>query len=154
MKLTTKGKYGLYAMLFLSRHEGEGPQPLSSMEGLGVQPDYLEQLLGTLRRGGLVTTVRGSQGGYQLSRPSDEITVGDVIVATEGPVNLSECLSDEESCVRSNTCASRKAWSYLSRQINRVLDSVTLRDVISGQMEEPEEALTAVPSLLRREESR
>ncbi len=151
MKLTTKGKYGLYAMLYLARHEGEGPQSLSSMESLGVQPDYLEQLLGTLRRGGLVTTVRGAQGGYQLSRPSEQITVGDVITATEGPVNLSECLSDEESCVRSNTCVSRRAWSYLSRQINRVLDSVTLRDVITGQMEEPDEALTDVPALLSKD---
>ena len=151
MKLTTKGKYGLYAMLYLARHEGEGPQSLTSMESLGVQPDYLEQLLGTLRRGGLVTTVRGAQGGYQLSRPSDQITVGDVITAAEGPVNLSECLSDEESCVRATNCASRKAWVYLSRQINRVLDSVTLYDVITGQMDEPEEALTSVPSLLQRE---
>ena len=64
MKLSTRGKYGLYAMVYLAQHAGDGCQPLKSVAEIGVQEDYLEQLLGGLRRAGLVTTVRGAQGGY------------------------------------------------------------------------------------------
>ena len=95
MKLSTKGKYGLYAMFYLAQHEGSGPQPLKAVAEIGVPEDYLEQLLGNLRRAGLVTTVRGAQGGYQLAKAPEDITVGDIIDATEGPLSISECISDE-----------------------------------------------------------
>ena len=74
MKLSTKGKYGLYAMFYLAQHEGSGPQPLKAVAEIGVPEDYLEQLLGNLRRAGLVTTVRGAQGGYHLAYAPGEIT--------------------------------------------------------------------------------
>ena len=67
MRLSTKGKYGLYAMFYLAQHTGDGPQPLKAIKGIGVPENYLEQLLGNLRRAGLVTTVRGAQGGYSLA---------------------------------------------------------------------------------------
>ena len=102
MKLSTKGKYGLYAMYYLAQHAGDGPQPLKAVAEIGVSSeDYLEQLLGSLRRAGLVTTVRGAQGGYQLAHAPEAITVGDIIDATEGPLNISECISDEACCHRS-----------------------------------------------------
>ena len=101
MKLSTKGKYGLYAMYYLAQHTGDGPQPLKAVSAIGVSEDYLEQLLGNLRRAGLVTTVRGAQGGYLLGKEPQEITVGDIIDATEGPLNLSECLADESCCHKS-----------------------------------------------------
>ena len=96
MKLSTKGKYGLYAMVYLAQHEGEGPQSLKNIAELGLPDPYLEQLLGSLRRAGLVKTVRGAQGGYQLSRPAGEITMRHIIEAMEGPLSLSECVVEKE----------------------------------------------------------
>lgn len=133
MKLSTKGKYGLYAMFYLAQHAGNGPQPLKAVAEIGVPEDYLEQLLGNLRRAGLVTTVRGAQGGYQLSKSPEEITVGDIIDATEGPLSISECLSDEGSCHRSGQCRTRRVWEYLSNSINDLLQSITLRDMLERE---------------------
>ena len=131
MKLSTKGKYGLYAMYYLAQHAGSGPQPLKAVAEIGVSSeDYLEQLLGNLRRAGLVTTVRGAQGGYQLAREPEEITVGDIIDATEGPLSISECLMDEGSCRHSGQCKTRRVWEYLSNSINGLLQSITLKDML------------------------
>ena len=133
MKLSTKGKYGLYAMFYLAQHEGCGPQPLKAVAEIGVPEDYLEQLLGNLRRAGLVNTVRGAQGGYRLSKEPQEITVGDIIDATEGPLSISDCLNDEGCCQRSGQCRTRRVWEYLSTSINDVLQSITLRDMLEQE---------------------
>ena len=133
MKLSTKGKYGLYAMFYLAQHEGSGPQPLKAVAEIGVPEDYLEQLLGNLRRAGLVTTVRGAQGGYQLAKAPEYITVGDIIDATEGPLSISECISDEGCCHRSGECRTRRVWEYLSNSINGLLQSISLRDMLEQE---------------------
>lgn len=133
MKLSTKGKYGLYAMFYLAQHEGCGPQPLKAVAEIGVPEDYLEQLLGNLRRAGLVNTVRGAQGGYRLAKDPQEITVGDIIDATEGPLSISDCLNDEGCCQRSGQCRTRRVWEYLSTSINDVLQSITLRDMLEQE---------------------
>ena len=95
--------------------------------------DYLEQLLGNLRRAGLVTTVRGAQGGYQLAKAPEAITVGDIIDATEGPLSISECISDEGCCHRSGECRTRRVWEYLSNSINGLLQSISLRDMLEQE---------------------
>ena len=133
MKLSTKGKYGLYAMFYLAQHEGSGPQPLKAVAEIGVPEDYLEQLLGNLRRAGLGTTVRGAQGGYQLAKAPEAITVGDIIDATEGPLTISECISDEGCCHRSGECRTRRVWEYLSNSINGLLQSISLRDMLEQE---------------------
>ncbi len=133
MKLSTKGKYGLYAMFYLAQHAGNGPQPLKCVAEIGVPEDYLEQLLGNLRRAGLVTTVRGAQGGYQLAKEPQAITVGDIIDATEGPLSISECLSDEGSCHRAGQCKTRRVWEYLSNSINDLLQSISLQDMLEQE---------------------
>ena len=133
MKLSTKGKYGLYAMFYLAQHEGCGPQPLKAVAEIGVPEDYLEQLLGNLRRAGLVNTVRGAQGGYRLAKEPQEMTVGDIIDATEGPLSISDCLNDEGCCQRSGQCRTRRVWEYLSTSINDVLQSITLRDMLEQE---------------------
>ena len=133
MKLSTKGKYGLYAMFYLAQHEGSGPQPLKAVAEIGVPEDYLEQLLGNLRRAELVTTVRGAQGGYQLAKAPEDITVGDIIDATEGPLSISECISDEGCCHRSGECRTRRVWEYLSNSINGLLQSISLRDMLEQE---------------------
>ena len=138
MKLSTRGKYGLYAMFYLATQAGNGPQPLKAIAETGVPEQYLEQLLGNLRRAGLVTTVRGVQGGYQLARDSDQISVGDIIDATEGPLHLSECLQDTESCQKSGDCPARRVWSRLTSQINNLLQGITLKDMLTPQSWEEE----------------
>ena len=117
-------------MFYLAQHDGCGPQPLKAVAEIGVSEDYLEQLLGNLRRAGLVHTVRGTQGGYQLAKEPEAITVGDIIDATEGPLNISECISDEGCCSLSGQCRTRRVWEYLSNSINNVLQSITLRDML------------------------
>jgi Rrf2 family protein len=130
MKLSTRGKYGLYAMFYLATQAGNGPQPLKAIAETGVPEQYLEQLLGTLRRAGLVSTVRGVQGGYQLAREPELITVGDIIDATEGPVSLADCLQAGEACRKSEKCAARMVWSRLTDQINELLQGITLKDML------------------------
>ncbi|MCQ2457395.1 MAG: Rrf2 family transcriptional regulator [Clostridia bacterium] len=133
MKLSTKGKYSLYAMHYLAEHYDEGPQPLKAIAAIGVPEDYLEQLLGTLRKAGLVSTARGAQGGYALASAPESVTVGDILNATEGPLTISDCLSDESRCDRSGGCKARRVWDYLSRSINGLLDSITLKDMLEQE---------------------
>ena len=131
MKLSTKGRYGLTAMLFLARHSEEGPLSLRRMTETGIQPDYLEQLLGSLRRAGLVCTCRGAQGGYSLARPPEEITVGEIITATEGPVRFCDCATDSAACCQKEHCDTRQIWTALSEKMNGLLDSITLAGVLA-----------------------
>lgn len=135
MKLSTRGKYGVYAMIYLAQHQGEGPQSLKAIAELGLPDQYLEQLLGNLRRAGLVTTVRGAQGGYQLSRSADEITARHIIEAMEGPLNLSECVGEAgHTCPRGGQCTARGVWSYLTDEINAMLDRITLSDMLNNDI--------------------
>ena len=135
MKLSTKGKYGLYAMIFLAEHHGEGPKSLRAFGEVGVPEAYLEQLLGALRRAGLVTTVRGAQGGYLLARPPKEITVRNILEAAEGPLSFSDCVTHPESpCERSGHCPAKGVWEYLTGEINSLLDRITLDDMINQSL--------------------
>ena len=135
MKLSTKGKYGLYAMYYLAAHEGEGPQSLQSIASVGVPKQYLEQLLGNLRRAGLVSTVRGAQGGYQIAKPPGEISLLHIIDAMEGPIELSECTADENICDRSCACPVRRVWRQLTDSINQELSRVTLGSMFKHENE-------------------
>ncbi|MEA4927378.1 MAG: Rrf2 family transcriptional regulator [Candidatus Limiplasma sp.] len=135
MKLSTRGKYGLYAMYYLAEHKDEGPQSLQSIASTGVPKQYLEQLLGNLRRSGLIHSVRGAQGGYQIARPPGEITILDVIDAMEGPLELSECMTDEGHCDRSCQCPVRRVWQKLTDSINRELADVTLDEMLPANNE-------------------
>ena len=138
MKLSTRGKYGLYAMIFLAQHEGEGPQSLKAFAALGTPEAYLEQLLGTLRRADLVKTVRGAQGGYQLSRDPSQITARDIIEAMEGPLNFSDCVSGaDNACDRSENCPAKGVWAYLTGQVNGLLDGITLSDMVQQNLNGP-----------------
>ena len=131
MKLSTRGKYGLYAMFYLATQTGNGPQPLKAIAETGIPDQYLEQLLGSLRRAGLVSTVRGVQGGYQLAKEPGDITIGDIIDATEGPVSLSDCIHENITCHKSCSCPTRMVWSRLTDQINGLLQGITLKDMLA-----------------------
>ena len=134
MKLSTKGKYGLYAMIFLAQRHGDGPQSLKAIGELNLPEAYLEQLLGSLRRAGLVQTVRGAQGGYMLSREPEKITLREILEAMEGPVSFSDCVTDpENACARSEACPARGVWEYLTDEINALLDRITLKEIVEKE---------------------
>lgn len=135
MKLSTRGKYGLYAMFYLAQHQGEGPQSLQSIASTGVPKQYLEQLLGNLRRAGLVTTVRGAQGGYQIAKTPEEISLLDIMDAMEGPIELTECVSEEGCCDRSFGCPVRYVWQRLTDSINNELSQITLGGMLTHHSE-------------------
>ena len=123
-------------MVYLAQKAQEGPQPLRAIAQSNLLPDqYLEQLLGCLRKAGLVNTVRGAQGGYQLAKPPAEITVGHIIDAMEGPLNLSECAVESEpfKCPHSQACPAKPVWEYLTNSINALLHSITLEDVLTSK---------------------
>ncbi len=131
MKLSTRGRYGIHAMYDLADHYGSGPQSIKLIaERQGIPEAYLEQLIAVLRREGLVISNRGAQGGYRLVRPPAEITVGDVLRALEGGLNLVDCLLDEESCGKSCACPSRIVWMKIRDGMNSIVDGITLQDMI------------------------
>lgn len=133
MKLSTRGQYALHAMIFLAKHRLDGPQSLKTIAEDGLPEQYLEQLLGTLRRAGLVTTVRGAAGGYSLCGDPAAITVGHILEATEGPVSLAECAVDEGVCGKGSDCQTRRAWRYLTESINAILQGLTLSDILENK---------------------
>ncbi len=139
MKLSTRGKYGLYAMYYLAAHAGEGPQTLQNISTVGVPKQYLEQILGNLRRAGLVSTVRGAQGGYQMAQSPEETSLRDIIDAVEGPIELSECAGAENTCQRSGTCPVRWVWQRVTDSINAELEKIHLSDMLAQTCESEEE---------------
>lgn len=138
MKLSTRGKYGLLAMYALALHAREGPQTLQSISTVGVPKQYLEQILGRLRRAGLVTTVRGAQGGYQMAGDPAEISLRDIIDAVEGPIELSECATAENTCQKSDTCPVRWVWQRVTDSINTELEKIKLSDMLGSACESEE----------------
>ena len=132
MKLSTRGRYGIHAMYDLAEHYGSGPQSIKLIaERQGIPEAYLEQLIAILRREGLVISNRGAQGGYRLVRPPAEITVGEVLRALEGGLNLVDCLTEEEACGKSCACPTRIVWLKIRDGLNAIVDGITLTDMIN-----------------------
>ena len=132
MKLSTRGKYGLYAMHYLAQHQHEGFQSLNRIASAGIPKQYLEQLLGSLRRNGLIRSERGANGGYQLARSPADITVLDIIDAMEGPLALSDCIASDTHCAKAGQCRVRLVWEKLTDSINHELAGVTLMDMLTS----------------------
>ena len=136
MGLSTKGSYGLRAMIQLALRDEQAPVPLRDIaqeENLSL--DYLEQLVISLRRAGLVRTTRGPRGGFQLARPPDQITARQIVEALEGSLTVRECVSDPASCNRSSSCAARELWERVSRAIAGTLEEATLASLCLRQRE-------------------
>lgn len=132
MKLSTRGEYGVRAMYDLAMHYSQGPVSLKAVaERQGISEHYLEQLMGTLRKAGLVQSVRGALGGYELGRPPSEISVGDVIRVLEGPIAPVECVEEGSSglCRHNERCAAQRVWRRLTDSMTAVLDSFTLENL-------------------------
>ncbi|EHJ93654.1 Fe-S cluster assembly transcriptional regulator IscR [Vreelandella boliviensis] len=130
MRLTTKGRYAVTAMLDLALHAHNGPTSLSDIsQRQEISLSYLEQLFARLRRAGLVNSVRGPGGGYLLSQPADAISVAKVIDAVNESVDATRCqgLSD---CQQGDTCLTHHLWCELSVQIRHFLDDMTLAQLM------------------------
>lgn len=134
MKVSTRGEYGMRAMVELSRHYGKGPVSLTAIaQSATVPPAYLEQLIGPLRRAELVTSTRGAHGGYELTRDPALIKVGEVYRVLEGPVAPMDCVSEiptEDQCPLIEGCATRVVWLKVRDSIVEALDSTTLEDLL------------------------
>ena len=134
MKLSTRCRYGIHAMFDLAQNYGNGPQAIREIADRQLVPEqYLEQIIGVLRRKGYVKSTRGAQGGYVLARSPDQISVGELICLLNGPVMIAECMGDADSCVRSGQCPSRLVWERLTACIHDVIDSITLQDMLQDQ---------------------
>jgi Rrf2 family cysteine metabolism transcriptional repressor len=133
LNISTKGRYGLRAILDMALHQEKDPISLSSIaDRQGLSEGYLEQLMIPLKRAGLIRSIRGAQGGYLLVKSPGEIKVGDVIRALEGPIAPVACVSEDypEDCYRAEFCATRKVWSKVRDAVAEVLDSFTLEDLV------------------------
>ena len=131
MKLSTRGRYGIHAMYDLALNAEGGPQSIKAIaEREGIPEAYLEQLIAVLKREGLVLSVRGAQGGYRLARAPGEITVGDVLRALEGSLNLVDCLEEADACGRACACPSRIVWQKVRDGLEAIVDGITLQDMV------------------------
>ena len=132
MRVSTRGQYGIRAMLDLALHYEEGATPLRVVAARqGISEFYLEQLMGSMRRAGLVQSVRGAQGGYHLARPPGEIKIGEIMRVVEGPIAPTECVGEEgeSACGQARSCVTRLLWEKLRDSMIAVLDSTTLEDM-------------------------
>lgn len=134
MKMTTKGKYAVSTMCELAAEYAgnNGHLQAKAIAGRYFMPEqYVEQILNRLKKAGLIRSIRGPKGGYTLSREPKKIKVGEIIEATEGPISLVQCVSENSDgkCSLSSQCKTKKFWSKLSRVIENVLDKTTLADI-------------------------
>lgn len=133
MKFSTKGRYGLKAMLDLAVHNHEGQVVLKSIaERQGLSENYLEQLFAVLKKAKLVKSIRGSQGGYSLVGSPVDITVGKILRALEGSLVSVDCVAQNgESCHSSyNCCVTKSVWVKIQEGIDKVTDSITLQQLV------------------------
>lgn len=131
MKLSTRTRYGMRAIIELAQHEEKRPLQLKAIaDRQEISVKYLEQLMSLLRSSGFVRSVRGSKGGYILARPAAEIKLSEVFRCLEGPVTTTECVADEDCCKRASDCVARELWSEVEAAIQNVLNAQTLADIV------------------------
>ena len=133
MRLTTKGRFAVTAMIDLALNSGDGPVTLAAIsERQKISLSYLEQLFGRLRRYGLVESVRGPGGGYCLARQDADITIADVVRAVDEMLDATQC-GGLQNCRQAQRCMTHELWSTLNDRIYEFLSSVTLADEVKKQ---------------------
>jgi len=132
MKLSARERIGLRAMVEFARGYGAGPISLTRVaRAQGMSRPYLEQVAASLRRSGLLASVRGAHGGYMLTREPSAISVGDVFRAVEGSLMPLDCMrTDGSSCAREPICATRSIWQAVSERLSETLDNTSLADMV------------------------
>ena len=136
MKLSTKGRYGLRAAVDLALYAKEEPISISNIAAKeGLSESYLEQLFAKLKKAGIVHSVRGTNGGYQLARSASEITVGNVLRALEGNMVVVDCPNNEEACAKFGSCVTKYVWKRINNSISETMDAMTLEEIIHNAEE-------------------
>jgi len=134
MRLTTKGRFAVTAMIDLALHGGEGPVTLAGIsDRQKISLSYLEQLFGKLRRHNLVESVRGPGGGYCLARPMARISVADVVRAVDEALDATQC-GGRENCKNEERCMTHDLWMTLNSKMYEYLESVALADLVAQQL--------------------
>lgn len=142
MRLTTKGRFAVTAMLDLAMHGGKRPVTLAGIsQRQSISLSYLEQLFGRLRRHTLVESVRGPGGGYTLARGLDKMSVADIIKAVDEPLDATQC-GGKENCKDEQRCMTHDLWATLNDKMYEYLHSVKLSDLVAQQASRPETVQT------------
>jgi Rrf2 family cysteine metabolism transcriptional repressor len=130
MKLSTKGRYGTRAMIDIALYKESGStllKDISSRQGISLK--YLDHILSSLRKAGLIKNVRGKGGGYSLTRPAAQITLCDIIEAVEGSLAPVECVDNPEYCKKTSTCSAHDVWVKVRESIEDVLRNTSLQSL-------------------------
>ena len=131
MKLSTRTRYGIRAILQLAENHGNRPLQLKTIaRHQDISVKYLEQLMATLKSAGIVRSIRGSRGGYVLAKSPGQIKVSDCFNCLEGPVITTECVENESYCARTDDCVARQIWTEVQKAIMGVLQSMTLQNLV------------------------
>jgi len=131
MRLTTKGRYAVTAVLDLALHQDKGPVSLASIsERQCISLSYLEQLFSKLRRNNIVNSTRGPGGGYTLKNSTDDVSISDIILAVDESCKVVDC-NDAEGCQDTYQCLTHDLWQELSNEIRSFLDGITLSEIMS-----------------------
>ncbi len=134
MKLSTKGRYGLRAVLDIAINSKEDVVPLSEIAlRQDISISYLEQLMSKLKKAGVVSSIRGAQGGYKLGKDPDKLSVGEILRALEGsldPVDCAVITGEGDSCNSSDNCVTKHVWMRISNSINNAVDTLMLSELI------------------------
>ena len=133
MKISTKGRYGLRAIIDLARYSEEEPVSISSVASRqGLSERYLEQIVSLLKKAGLVKSIRGASGGYVLAKGANEISVGDVLRALEGNLEPVQCAAyySQEGCTASGGCVTKYVWKKINESINQTVDEIKLDELV------------------------
>ena len=136
MKLSSRTRYGMRAMLELAIEYGKEPLQIKTISDReDISNKYLEQLIAMLKSSGLVRSIRGPRGGYVLARPPAEINLKDIFTTLEGPLAPAECLEHPEFCPRCTDCITRQIWTEIHDAITKILESKTLQDLVDQVQE-------------------
>ena len=131
MKLSTRTRYGIRAILELAKNDGNGPLQIKTIaQHQDISVKYLEQLMTILKSSGFVRSIRGSKGGYLLARAPNEIRLNEVFNCLEGLVTTVDCVRDSHYCQRTADCVTRQVWTQVQNAIKNVLQSITLQDLV------------------------
>lgn len=145
MKISTKGRYGLRALIDLAQYSEIEPVSISSIASRqGISEGYLEQLMTLLKKAGLIKSIRGAGGGYVLAKDMSDISVGDVLRALEGSLQPVECaaLGQEDSCEAAGCCVTKYVWQKINESINHTVNEISLKQLV----EESKSVSTVVSS--------
>ena len=149
MRLTTKGRFAVTAMIDLALRQNNGPVTLAAIsQRQQISLSYLEQLFGKLRRHELVESTRGPGGGYTLARKAGDITVADIIVSVDEPIDATQC-GGKENCHDAHRCMTHDLWANLNKRMYAYLDSVTL-DALVNRRVRPDADMAVLRNIRRR----